>query len=41
VVEGKNLGDRRLADVAGYPLPGRSVFVSMEVRLGPAGSARP
>ena len=41
VAEGKNLGDRRLADVAGYPLPGRSVFVSMEVRLGPAGSAQP
>jgi iron complex outermembrane receptor protein len=40
VLEGKNLGDRRLADVAGYPLPGRSVFVSMEVRLGPAGSAQ-
>ena len=41
VVEGKNLGDRRTADVAGYPLPGRSVFVSLEVRLGPAGSTRP
>ena len=39
VVEGKNLGDRRVSDVAGYPLPGRSVFVSMEVRLGSAGSA--
>jgi iron complex outermembrane receptor protein len=39
VVEGKNLGDRRVSDVAGYPLPGRSVFVSLEVRLGSAGSA--
>ena len=38
VVEGKNLGNRRVSDVAGYPLPGRSVFVSMEVRLGSAGS---
>ncbi|MBI1798979.1 MAG: TonB-dependent receptor [Candidatus Eisenbacteria bacterium] len=41
VVEAKNLGDNRISDVGGFPLPGRSVFVSMEWRLGPAGSARP
>lgn len=33
-VEGRNLGDRRVSDVAGYPLPGRSVFVACEARLG-------
>jgi outer membrane cobalamin receptor len=32
-LEGKNLGDRRVADVGGYPLPGRSVFLSCETRL--------
>ena len=31
--EAKNLGDRRVSDVGGYPLPGRSVFVSCEARL--------
>ncbi len=31
-VEGKNLGDNRIADVGGYPLPGRSVFVSCGFR---------
>ncbi len=30
VIEAKNLGDVRAADVAGFPLPGRSVFVSCE-----------
>ena len=29
-LEAKNLGDVRAADVAGFPLPGRSVFVSCE-----------
>jgi iron complex outermembrane receptor protein len=33
-VEGKNLGDRRVSDVGGFPLPGRSLFVSFEARLG-------
>ena len=37
VVEGKNLGDNRISDVGGFPLPGRSVFVSLDLRLGPAG----
>lgn len=32
--EGKNLGDRRVSDVGGFPLPGRSVFVSCETRFG-------
>jgi vitamin B12 transporter len=36
-LEGKNLTDRRVSDVAGYPLPGRSVFLACESRLGPAG----
>jgi iron complex outermembrane receptor protein len=31
-VEGKNLGDRRVYDVAGFPLPGRSWFVACEWR---------
>jgi len=35
-VEGKNLGDSRVSDVAGCPLPGRSVFVSCQARLGAA-----
>jgi iron complex outermembrane recepter protein len=35
-VEGKNLGDRRVSDVGGFPLPGRSVFVSLSARLGAA-----
>jgi iron complex outermembrane receptor protein len=38
VVEGKNLGDRRVSDVAGFPLPGRSVFVACEARLDGPGS---
>uniref|UniRef100_A0A832I7N2 TonB-dependent receptor n=1 Tax=Eiseniibacteriota bacterium TaxID=2212470 RepID=A0A832I7N2_UNCEI len=40
-VEGRNLTDRRAADVGGYPLPGRSLFLALELRLGPAGHARP
>ncbi len=32
VIEGKNLGDRRASDVAGFPLPGRSVFAACELR---------
>ncbi|HEY2954082.1 MAG TPA: TonB-dependent receptor [Candidatus Eisenbacteria bacterium] len=32
-IEGKNLGDRLVSDVGGYPLPGRSVFVSCEARF--------
>jgi hypothetical protein len=35
-VQGKNLGDNRVADVGGYPLPGRTLFLSCETRLGPA-----
>jgi len=33
--EGKNLGDERASDVAGFPLPGRTFFVACESRLGP------
>jgi len=40
-VEGKNLGDQRAFDVGGYPLPGRSVFVALELRHGPAGHTQP
>jgi len=35
-LEGRNLGDRRFEDVAGYPLPGRSVFLSCDLRFEPA-----
>jgi outer membrane receptor protein involved in Fe transport len=31
-VEGRNLGDERPVDVAGYPLPGRSVYSSVSYR---------
>jgi iron complex outermembrane receptor protein len=34
-LEGKNLGDDRIADVGGFPLPGRAVFASCELSLGP------
>ena len=34
-VEGKNLGDERATDVGGFPLPGRSLFVSCQVQRGP------
>ncbi len=40
-LEGRNLGDRRVSDVAGYPLPGRSVYVACDVRFAPANAARP
>jgi iron complex outermembrane receptor protein len=32
-LEGKNLGNRGVADVGGYPLPGRSLFISCETRI--------
>jgi iron complex outermembrane receptor protein len=32
-LEGKNLGNRSVADVGGYPLPGRSLFISCETRI--------
>ena len=32
-LEGRNLGDRRATDVAGYPLPGRTLFVALESRV--------
>ncbi len=35
-LEGKNLTDRHVTDVAGFPLPGRTVFVACETRVGPA-----
>jgi iron complex outermembrane receptor protein len=34
IVEGKNLGDHRASDVGGFPLPGRSLFVSCQVPFG-------
>src|SRR5262245_12144724 len=33
-LEGKNLGNDRIADVASFPLPGRALFASCEIRLG-------
>ena len=39
--ECRNLGDRHVSDVAGYPLPGRSVFVACDARFGPADSRQP
>ncbi|HET9325755.1 MAG TPA: TonB-dependent receptor [Candidatus Eisenbacteria bacterium] len=33
-LEGKNLGDERASDVAGFPLPGRTLFMACESRLG-------
>jgi iron complex outermembrane receptor protein len=35
-LEGKNLGNDRIADVAAFPLPGRSLFASCEIALGPS-----
>lgn len=32
--EGKNLGNRLVQDVGGYPLPGRSLYVSCQLRTG-------
>ncbi|HKQ57887.1 MAG TPA: TonB-dependent receptor, partial [Candidatus Eisenbacteria bacterium] len=34
-LEGRNLGNDRVSDVGGFPLPGRSWFASCELRLGP------
>jgi iron complex outermembrane recepter protein len=33
-VEGRNLGNDRVSDVGGFPLPGRALFASCELRLG-------
>ena len=33
-LEGRNLGDRRVSDVTGYPLPGRSFVLSVDWRTG-------
>jgi iron complex outermembrane receptor protein len=33
-LEGRNLGDRRVSDVTGYPLPGRSLVASIDWRAG-------
>jgi iron complex outermembrane receptor protein len=38
-LEYKNLGDARVSDVAGYPIPGRSVFVAAELH-GPSSTPR-
>ncbi len=35
-LEGRNLGNDRVADVGGFPLPGRSVYLACEWRLDPA-----
>jgi hypothetical protein len=34
LIEGRNLTADRAADVGGFPLPGRSVFVSLELHAG-------
>lgn len=31
-LEGKNLGDNRVSDVAGYPMPGKSVFATLRAK---------
>jgi hypothetical protein len=33
LVEGRNLGDRLVEDVAGFPLPGRMLLVSLNLDL--------
>ena len=33
LVEGRNLGDELVEDVAGFPLPGRMIFVSLSLDL--------
>ena len=38
-LEGTNLGDRRVSDIGGFPLPGRSLWIACEYRLGPAEAA--
>jgi iron complex outermembrane receptor protein len=40
-VEGKNLGDDHAFDVGGFPLPGRALFASCDVRLGGAPNLHP
>ncbi len=40
-LEGKNLGNQRAADVGGFPLPGRSLFVSCQFRFGPIPTPQP
>ncbi len=40
LVEGRNLGDRLAQDVAGFPLPGRMLLVSLSLDLG-EGAAPP
>ena len=40
-VEGKNLGDNQIQDVAGFPLPGRSLFVSCTYRGARAPAPQP
>ena len=40
-LEGKNLGDRLVQDVGGYPLPGRSVFASCEAHFGGSAESQP
>jgi len=32
LLEGKNLTDERASDIAGYPIPGRSVYAALELR---------
>jgi iron complex outermembrane receptor protein len=38
-LEGRNLGDQRVSDIAGYPLPGRSVWFAIDWNSGPDPSA--
>jgi iron complex outermembrane receptor protein len=33
-IEGRNLGDRRVSDFSGYPLPGRTLLASIEWQAG-------
>jgi iron complex outermembrane receptor protein len=40
-LECKNLGDARVSDLAGYPIPGRSLFVACELRGRPDAAPRP
>lgn len=39
LLEGRNLGDRLVEDVAGFPLPGRLVLVSLALDLGEEASS--
>jgi iron complex outermembrane receptor protein len=41
MVEGRNLTDDRATDVAGFPLPGRSLYVAIEAGLGDREDFRP